>query len=68
MKCSILLLSAKWVSKVPIVQVPVYANYFFLKLVLLEWSESKSDGKFGFSMLKNPYVQIFRAIGATSGV
>ena len=39
-----------------------------LKLVLLEWSESKSDGKFGFSMLKNPYVQMFRAIGATSGV
>ena len=39
-----------------------------LKLVLLEWSESKSDLKFGFSMLKNPPVQIFRAIGATSGI
>ena len=25
-----------------------------LKLVLLEWSESKSDGKFGFNMLKTP--------------
>ena len=37
------------------------------KLVLLEWSESKSDGKFGFSMLKNPSVQIFGAIGATNG-
>ena len=33
MKCSILLLSAKWVSKVPIVQVPVYANYDFLYLM-----------------------------------
>ena len=39
-----------------------------LKLVLLEWSQSKSDCKFGFNMLKNPLVQIFRAIGATSGV
>ena len=35
----------------------------WLKLVLLEWSESEYDGKFGFSML-----QIFWAIGATSGV
>ena len=39
-----------------------------LKLVLLEWSETESDCKFGFSMLKNPSVQIFGAIGATSGV
>ena len=39
-----------------------------LKRVLLEWSESKSDGKFGFSMLKNPHVQIFGEIGATSGI
>ena len=37
-------------------------------IVLLEWSESKSDGKFGFGMLKNPAVQNFGAIGATSGV
>ena len=41
---------------------------FLLKLVLLEWSESKSDCKIGFSMLKNPHLQIFGAIGATSGV
>ena len=39
-----------------------------LKLVLLEWSESKSDGKFGFSMSKNPPVYVFGAIGAASGV
>ena len=39
-----------------------------LKLVLLEWSERKSDCKFGFSMVKNPPVLIFGAIGATSGV
>ena len=39
-----------------------------LKLVLLEWSESKYDGKFGFSMLKNPFVQIFGEIGAISGI
>ena len=26
----------------------------FKMIVLLEWSESKSDGKFGFSMQKNP--------------
>ena len=37
-------------------------------LVLLEWSESKSDGKLGFSMLKNPLMQILGAIGATSGI
>ena len=29
---------------------------YLLKLVLLEWSESKSDGKFGLSMSKNPPV------------
>ena len=39
-----------------------------LKLVLLEWSESKSDWEFGFSMLNNHPVQIFGAIGATSDV
>ena len=33
-----------------------------------EWSESKSAGKFGFSMLKNPLSQIFGAPGATCGV
>ena len=38
------------------------------KLVLLEWSEGKSDGKFGFSMFEKPHVQIFGAIGVTSGV
>ena len=31
-------------------------------------SERKSDNKFGFSMLKNPEVKIFGAIGATTGV
>ena len=50
----------------------LYINQQFpllmLKLVLLEWSESKSDGKFGFNMLKNPDAQFFGAIGATSGV
>ena len=47
-----------------------HINYctIYLKLVLLEWPESKSNGRFGFSMLKNPPVQIFGAIGATSGV
>ena len=39
-----------------------------LKLVLLDKSESKSDCKFGFSMLKSLLVQFFGAIGATSGV
>ena len=39
-----------------------------LKLVLLEWSKSKSDGKFGFSMLKYPLVQIFGTIAVTSRV
>ena len=29
-------------------------SWYYLKLVLLELSESISDGKFGFSMLKNP--------------
>ena len=41
---------------------------YTLKLALLEWSESISDGKIGFSMLKNHPVQIFGAIGAISGV
>ena len=41
---------------------------FNLKLVLLERSESKSDGKFEFSMLKNPPMQFFGAIRSTSGV
>ena len=39
-----------------------------IKLVMLEWSESRSDAKFEFSMLRNAPVQIFEAIGATSGV
>ena len=44
------------------------ANNLGLKLVFLEWSESKSYGRFGSSMLKKPPVEIFEAIGATSGV
>ena len=40
----------------------------FKKLVMLEWSGSKSDDKYGISMLKNPPVQIFGAIRATSCV
>ena len=47
---------------------PYYHTCRVLKLVLLEWSESKSDGKLGFSMLKNLPVQIFGAIGATCGI
>ena len=50
---------------------PTRQTYSFgsvLKLVLLEWSESKSDGKFGYSMLKNPPVQVFRVIRATIDV
>ena len=43
-------------------------TFLLLNLVLLEWSESKSDGKFGFSMLKNLPMQFFGAIEATSGV
>ena len=35
--------------------------------VCLEWSESKSDCKFEFSMLKEHPLQIFDAIGTTSG-
>ena len=35
---------------------------------VLGWSESKSDCKFGFSMLKNSTVRKFGAIRATSGV
>ena len=45
-----------------------WGRCILIKLVLLEWSESKSDGKFGFSMLKNLPVQIFGVIGATSDV
>ena len=37
--------------------------YFALKLVLLEWSEGKSDCKFGFSMLKNPLRKILGQLG-----
>ena len=32
---------------------------FKIQLVFPEWSASKSDGKFGFSMLKNPPVRFF---------
>ena len=34
-----------------------------IDLVLLEWSKTKSQGKFEFKMLKNLRVQIFGAIG-----
>ena len=42
-------------------------TYLLIMLTSLDKSESESDGKFGFSMLKNPLVQIFGTIGATSG-
>ena len=44
----------------------VCQNYIWgqlLKLVLLEWSESKSDFKFGFSMLKNPPCKFLEQLG-----
>ena len=46
----------------------IISKLISLKLVLLGSSESKSDCKFGFSMLKNPLVQIFRAIGAYDSI